>query len=56
MHHPPFETGIEWMDGDGLRGGRRLDMEFPAGFTWEKAEAYMQHRYRQMKESEYRRS
>jgi 3',5'-cyclic AMP phosphodiesterase CpdA len=24
MHHPPFETGIEWMDGDGLHGGRRL--------------------------------
>jgi 3',5'-cyclic AMP phosphodiesterase CpdA len=24
MHHPPFETGIQWMDGDGLHGGRRL--------------------------------
>ncbi|MFQ5828419.1 MAG: phosphodiesterase [Candidatus Methylomirabilia bacterium] len=25
MHHPPFRTGIRWMDAVGLRGGRRME-------------------------------
>lgn len=25
MHHPPFRTGIRWMDSSGLRGGRRME-------------------------------
>src|SRR5579862_63484 len=25
MHHPPFRTGINWMDGSGVRGGRAME-------------------------------
>ena len=25
MHHPPFRTGIQWMDGSGLHGGRAME-------------------------------
>ncbi len=25
MHHPPFRTGVHWMDGSGLHGGRALE-------------------------------
>ena len=25
MHHPPFRTGVAWMDGSGLHGGRRME-------------------------------
>ena len=25
MHHPPFRTGIHWMDASGLHGGRRME-------------------------------
>jgi 3',5'-cyclic AMP phosphodiesterase CpdA len=25
MHHPPFRTGIRWMDSAGLHGGRKLE-------------------------------
>src|SRR5262249_55402478 len=25
MHHPPFRTGIRWMDAAGLHGGRRME-------------------------------
>lgn len=25
MHHPPFRTGIQWMDASGLRGGRAME-------------------------------
>jgi Icc protein len=25
MHHPPFRTGIRWMDASGLHGGRELE-------------------------------
>jgi len=25
MHHPPFRTGINWMDSSGLHGGRRME-------------------------------
>lgn len=25
MHHPPFRTGIEWMDASGLHGGREME-------------------------------
>ncbi len=25
MHHPPFRTGVNWMDGSGLHGGRRME-------------------------------
>jgi Icc protein len=25
MHHPPFRTGIYWMDGSGLHGGRKME-------------------------------
>lgn len=25
MHHPPFRTGIQWMDGVGLYGGRKME-------------------------------
>ena len=24
MHHPPFRTGIQWMDASGLHGGRKM--------------------------------
>jgi len=26
MHHPPFRTGIRWMDSAGLHGGRELEL------------------------------
>ena len=26
MHHPPFRTGIRWMDAAGLHGGRELEL------------------------------
>ena len=25
MHHPPFRTGVNWMDASGLHGGRRME-------------------------------
>jgi 3',5'-cyclic-AMP phosphodiesterase len=25
MHHPPFRTGVQWMDATGLRGGRMME-------------------------------
>jgi 3',5'-cyclic-AMP phosphodiesterase len=25
MHHPPFRTGIHWMDGSGVHGGRAME-------------------------------
>ena len=25
MHHPPFRTGIQWMDSSGLHGGREME-------------------------------
>ena len=25
MHHPPFRTGVHWMDSSGLHGGRRME-------------------------------
>jgi len=25
MHHPPFRTGVSWMDSSGLHGGRRME-------------------------------
>ncbi len=25
MHHPPFRTGVQWMDASGLHGGRRME-------------------------------
>ncbi|MGO9604892.1 MAG: phosphodiesterase [Candidatus Binataceae bacterium] len=25
MHHPPFRTGIQWMDAAGLHGGRKME-------------------------------
>jgi 3',5'-cyclic-AMP phosphodiesterase len=25
MHHPPFRTGVQWMDAAGLRGGRMME-------------------------------
>ncbi len=25
MHHPPFRTGMSWMDASGLHGGRRME-------------------------------
>ena len=25
MHHPPFRTGVNWMDGSGLHGGRGME-------------------------------
>jgi 3',5'-cyclic-AMP phosphodiesterase len=25
MHHPPFRTGVQWMDASGLRGGRAME-------------------------------
>jgi 3',5'-cyclic-AMP phosphodiesterase len=25
MHHPPFRTGVQWMDASGLRGGRLME-------------------------------
>jgi Icc protein len=25
MHHPPFRTGVQWMDGSGLYGGRAME-------------------------------
>jgi 3',5'-cyclic AMP phosphodiesterase CpdA len=25
MHHPPFRTGIQWMDASGLHGGRKME-------------------------------
>ncbi len=25
MHHPPFRTGVNWMDSSGLHGGRRME-------------------------------
>jgi 3',5'-cyclic-AMP phosphodiesterase len=25
MHHPPFRTGVQWMDAAGLRGGRKME-------------------------------
>jgi Icc protein len=25
MHHPPFRTGVHWMDGSGLHGGRAME-------------------------------
>jgi Icc protein len=25
MHHPPFRTGVHWMDGAGLHGGRAME-------------------------------
>jgi 3',5'-cyclic-AMP phosphodiesterase len=25
MHHPPFRTGIQWMDASGVHGGRKLE-------------------------------
>ena len=25
MHHPPFRTGVQWMDASGLHGGRKME-------------------------------